>query len=316
MIYQNNNISIFLGDVILYKYSNEENTIVNTFEVHTKPVRDIAFDDDGNILFTVSKDKSIMLSDVETGKLRQFYENAHENPIYSLYVINDHLFATGDDDGTLKVWDLRTTNSSPLFSLRIVEDFISQILSNDAQKLLLATSGDGYLTSVNIGQRKLYVQSEPYEEELNQMGLFRNDSKLVVGTSKGNLYSYNWGEFGLHSDKFPGPKSGINCMIPITNRIACVAGEEGVIRAMHVVPGRNLGVVGQHSLGIETMDICNSGEFIASSSHDNDIRFWNIKYFEDFDEIKYNTKHNETKAKRHNLPSSRNVNAPDFFSDL
>ncbi|KAI9577386.1 hypothetical protein GQX74_013629, partial [Glossina fuscipes] len=40
--------------------------------------------------------------------------------------------------------------------------------------------------------------------------------------------------------------------IPITNRIACVAGEEGIIRAVHVALFRNLGVVGQHTMPIES----------------------------------------------------------------
>lgn len=52
--------------------------------------------------------------------------------------------------------------------------------------------------------RKLYVQSEQYDEELTCMGLFRNESKLVVGSSKGRFYNYNWDEFGLHSNMFPG----------------------------------------------------------------------------------------------------------------
>lgn len=50
----------------------------------------------------------------------------------------------------------------------------------------------------------MYVQSEPYDEELTCMGLFRNESKLVVGSSKGRFYNYNWGEFGLHGNMFPG----------------------------------------------------------------------------------------------------------------
>jgi WD40 repeat protein len=76
-----------------------------------------------------------------------------------------------------------------------------------------------------------------------------------------------------------------------------------------------LGVVGQHSLAVEAMDISHDGEIIASSSHDNDIRFWNIKYFEDFDEIDYNAKPSKT-AVRHNLPSSLAANRSDFFADL
>jgi hypothetical protein len=42
--------------------------------------------------------------------------------------------------------------------------------------------------------RKQYIQSEPYEEELSCSGIFRNESKLVVGSSKGNYYTFNWGQ--------------------------------------------------------------------------------------------------------------------------
>ncbi|KAJ9581791.1 hypothetical protein L9F63_003860 [Diploptera punctata] len=74
------------GDVVLYKYSNESNEILNSLELHTKACRDIEFSKDGDILFSSSKDKSIMLTDVNTGKLKNFYDNAHEDPIYCLLV--------------------------------------------------------------------------------------------------------------------------------------------------------------------------------------------------------------------------------------
>ena len=302
------------GDVALYEYSNEGNTLLRTIEVHAKACRDVEFTEDGCNILTCSKDKSIMVTDMETEKLKKFYESAHDEAINKLHVIDENIFATGDDSGTIKLWDLRTKNE--IFALKEVEDYITQILTNDAKKLLLVSSGDGYLTTINIAARKLYVQSEPYEEELNCMGIYRGDSKLVVGSSKGNLYTFNWGQFGYHCDKFPGVKSPMSEMVPITDRIGCVAGEEGIIRAVHIAPFRNLGVVGQHSMPIESMDINHSGEIIASSSHNNDVRFWNIKYFEEFGDIKYNEKHNSYKEKRHNLPSSKFSNTSDFFSDL
>ncbi|XP_037812620.1 WD repeat-containing protein 55 homolog [Lucilia sericata] len=307
-------LATITGDVSLYEYSNEGNKLLRTIEVHAKACRDVEFTQDGRNILTCSKDKSIMVTDMETEKLKKFYESAHEEAINKLHVLDENIFATGDDSGTVKLWDLRTKNE--IFSLKEVEDYITQILTNDAGKLLLVTSGDGYLTTINIAARKLYVQSEPYEEELTCMGIYRGDSKLVVGSSKGNLYTYNWGQFGYHCDKFPGVKSPMSEMIPITDRIACVAGEEGIIRAVHIAPFRNLGVVGQHSMPIESLDINHSGELIASSSHNNDVRFWNVKYFEEFGDIKYNEKHNSYKEKRHNLPSSKVSNASDFFSDL
>ncbi|EDW81631.1 uncharacterized protein Dwil_GK12179 [Drosophila willistoni] len=307
-------LATIIGDVHLYEYSNEENKLLKTIEVHAKACRDVEFTEDGRSLITCSKDKSVMITDMETEKLKKLYETAHDDAINKLLVLDERLFASGDDSGTVKLWDFRTKDS--IFELKEIEDQVTQMITNDQKKLLLATSADGYLTTFNIGARKLYVQSEPYEEELNCMGIYRGNSKLVVGTSKGRLYSYNWGYFGYHCDMYPGIKSPISLMIPITERIACVAGEDGNIRACHITPYRNLGVVGQHNMPIESMDINTNGELLASSSHNNDVRFWNVKYFEDFGDIKYNEKHNAYKDKRHNLPSSKCTNASDFFADL
>uniref|UniRef100_A0A182MU11 WD repeat-containing protein 55 homolog n=1 Tax=Anopheles culicifacies TaxID=139723 RepID=A0A182MU11_9DIPT len=303
-----------VGDVLMYKYSNEQNVLAATHELHTKAVRCVEYTCDGTSLISTGRERSIVVADTETGKFKRFWEGAHDEPVYSMAVIGEHLFATGDDNGMVKLWDLRQKDA--VFSLRPVEDFISSILSNNSQqKYLLMTSGDGLLTTINIAQRKMYVQSEPYEEELNCMGTFKRESKLIVGTSKGNYYTFNWGQFAYHCDAFTGPKASANRMVPITEQIAVMAGEDGFIRAMHLVPGRVLGIVGQHSMAVDAMDISGSGELIASSSHDNDVRFWNIKYFEDFDGIKYNSKP-DNRTLKHNLPSSQRVNAKDFFAGL
>lgn len=309
-------VATMSGDTFVYKYSVDECKLVQTLEMHTKAIRDIEFSLDGSVLYSTAKDKTILLSDVETGKFRREYTQAHTQPVSFMYIIDENMFATGDDDGCIKCWDGRDRSHAPIFSLKEVDDYITSMVTNDAKKNLVATSGDGYLTALNIGSRKLYVQSEPYDEELTCCGLFRNDSKLVVGTSKGRLYTYNWNEFGYHSNMYPGPKTPMSHMIPVTDRVAVVAGEEGVLRAMHCIPGRNLGVVGQHSLAVDAMDINHSGEYIASTCDNNEVKFWNIKYFEELDDIKYNDKQNKFKEQKHNLPSSKMGNAGDFFSDL
>lgn len=89
-------VGTLTGDVLVYKYSNDENTLVNTLEVHTKAIRDIEFNLDGTTLFSTSKDRSVMLSDVHTGKLKRFYDNAHEVPVYQMSVFDENLFATGN----------------------------------------------------------------------------------------------------------------------------------------------------------------------------------------------------------------------------
>lgn len=64
--------------IFRYKYGNEENELKSTIELHEKACRDIEFSEDGNVLFSTGKDKTIMLSDLETEKLIRIYNEAHE----------------------------------------------------------------------------------------------------------------------------------------------------------------------------------------------------------------------------------------------
>ncbi|KRT79714.1 WD40 domain-containing protein, partial [Oryctes borbonicus] len=233
------------GDVLLYKYTNEENTLLQTIELHEKACRSIDFSDDGNTLFSASKDKAIMLTDVETCKLKRFYENSHDVPVYTISVLNENLFGTGDDGGTIKLWDLRVNGDQSIFSLKKNEDYISNILTHSNEKYLFCSSGDGSLTTIDLKNRKFFMQSEEYEEELTSLGLFRDETKLLASSSKGNLFLYNWNEFGLHSDMFPGPKTAVNAIVPITENIVVTACEDGVLRAAHLFPHRYLGIVGR-----------------------------------------------------------------------
>lgn len=141
------------GDAVIYKYSVDGNVLVNTLELHVKAIRDIEFNHDGSVLYSASKDRSILMTNVETGKFIRCFDQAHEQPVSKMNVFDENLFATGDDDGTVKVWDIREKSNKPIFSLKEVDDYITSILTNDAKKILLTTSGDGYLTAINIGAR-------------------------------------------------------------------------------------------------------------------------------------------------------------------
>ncbi|XP_044750493.1 WD repeat-containing protein 55 homolog [Coccinella septempunctata] len=304
------------GDVHLYKYSLETNACLSTLELHTTSCRDVDFSHDGNVMFSVGSDKSIMMSDMETQKLIKFYEDAHEHPINCISVVGEHLYSTGDDEGNVRLWDPRV--DTQIYKARKNEDYISEMITNEEEQYLLCTSGDGSLTTFDLRKRNFLMQSEEYQEDLTCIGLFRHETKVLVGTNKGKLLLFNWNQFGLHSDIFPGPKTPINSLVPITENIVVTACDDGVLRATHLFPHRHLGIVGQHeNSSVEKVDICNNGTFVASFSPENDVRFWNIEYFEDFDKVdRKHKKHNSKKEMKNNLPSSKYGNASDFFSGL
>lgn len=62
-------VALITGDIAMYKYSLSECSVVSTYETHTKACRDVEFSDDGDTLYSASKDKGIVLTDVNTGEI-------------------------------------------------------------------------------------------------------------------------------------------------------------------------------------------------------------------------------------------------------
>lgn len=123
-------------------------------------------------------------------------------------------------------------------------------------------------------------------------------------------------------------------------------------RAVHLYPHRFIGTVGHHEHGfsVERLDISGEGELLASISHDQKIKFWNIKYLEvilicatftiaftcwrffsqemdynkrakPFHQRKIKMKRKDNKMRRaqeveYQLPSSQRGNRKDFFKGL
>ena len=163
---------------------------------------------------------------------------------------------------------------------------------------------------------------------------------------------FNWGEFGLHSADFPGHPDAINAVVAVTDNIVITACEDGAIRAVHLYPHRFIGTVGMHhhsgrdsdsgirsravDFPIEKLDVSAAGDIVASTSHDQRIKFWNISYLESMDYKKsrkpyfqskkaggkaFKVRRKDAKMQQasemeHQLPSSKRGNRGEFFKGL
>ena len=73
---------------------------------HKESVRSLDFSPSGNIVYAGGKDKSFSV--ISNGVVNGQLMDAHDEPINKIFHIeNDHVVATGDDDGLIKLWDLR-----------------------------------------------------------------------------------------------------------------------------------------------------------------------------------------------------------------
>jgi len=316
------------GEVSVFSYSNDENKLQKKLKLSKKTIRGVEFDGTGSSLLTISKDKTFRVLDVETWTVKEKYVKCHDSALYSCSSLDPHTAVTGDEDGFVKMWDSRQPATSVMTYKRF-DEYVSSFLKIDDHHLI-ASSGEGTIQSFDLRQKRPDVQSEVYESELNCLTTVRSNSKLVVGSGAGPLYLFSKDQYGLHSDQFPGHPDGVNCIIPVTDNVVMTGCEDGNIRAVHLYPHRFLGVVGHHEqeFPVERLDVNTSGEIIASISHDNRVKFWNVRYLEEMDYNKTkkpgvlpktafrskSRKQQLMKESEHQLPSSSRSNVKEFFS--
>ncbi|XP_032952365.1 WD repeat-containing protein 55 isoform X1 [Rhinolophus ferrumequinum] len=242
---------------------------------HLKSCRAVVFSEDGQKLVTVSKDKAIHVLDVEQGRLERRISKAHGAPINSLLLVDKNVLATGDDTGGIRLWDQR--KEGPLMDMRQHEEYIADMALDPDKKLLLTASGDGCLGVFNIKRRRFELLSEPQSGDLTSVTIMKCGRKVACGSSEGTIYLFNWNGFGATSDRFALRAESIDCMVPVTDSLLCTGSTDGVIRAVNILPNRVVGSVGQHAgEPVEELALSHCGRFLASSGHDQRLKFWDM----------------------------------------
>ena len=277
------------GAVELWKYGVDENKQIFSVNPHKGSCRGLEFNHDGTVLYTVSADccfRGIDGSGKETFKF-----TAHSSAINKMQCVTEHTFATGDDAGEVKIWDIRVGGQSPQMEWHVHEDFISGFAYSHEKHTLLSTSGDATLAAYDLrkGPGKDGTQgverSDDQEAEMHSISILKHGRKVVCGTQEGVLLVFTWGRWGDCSDRYPGHPETIDCMYKIDESTVMTGSSDGLIRAVSVQPNKMIGVLGDHEeFPVEGMYASTDGKFMASFSHDNLVRFNDISMFCDDDD--------------------------------
>ncbi|XP_037533156.1 WD repeat-containing protein 55 [Nematolebias whitei] len=303
------------GDVYAFSYSctEGENRELWSSGHHLKSCRQVRISDDGLQLYTVSRDKAVHMLDVERGQLVTRIRGAHLAPINSLLLVDQNILATGDDGGTLKVWDMR--RGTAIMDLKHHEDYISDITVDQAKRILLTASGDGTMGVFNIKRRRFELLSEYQSGDLTSVALMKRGRKVVCGSSEGTVYIFNWNGFGATSDRFALKAESVDCIVPITDSIMCTASMDGYIRAISVLPNRVIGCIGQH-VGEPIEEIAKSWDsrFLVSCGHDQLLKFWDVSSLPKTTVNEYRKR--KKKDGRMKSLTKKALGDDDFFSGL
>ena len=172
-------VGLIDGSTEVWQYNfGAPSTQVLRFQVHSGSVRGVSLSDDGHMLYSISADRSIKGINT-TGALAVNYENAHRKAINQLFFLSPTEFATGDDDGVVKLWDVRTPHAVMEYELH--EDFISSFAYNPDRSTLLSTAGDASMCAYDLRNQANTARSDEQESEIHCLQIIKDGKKVPEG---------------------------------------------------------------------------------------------------------------------------------------
>lgn len=266
------------GRLLLHSCTHDATALLHSIKAHDHehPCRAVRFSLGGDLILSSSTDKSILAVDVATGKAQARKRNAHDAAISRLAAVSESITASGDEDGILKLWDSR--QSDAIATLTPHTDYISDMAVCDAEHALLSTSGDGTLSLIDVRTRKVkHTSEDDADDELLSVSVVKGGKKVVCGTTSGVLNVWSWGYWNDCSDRFPGHPDSVTAVIKYDEDTILTASSDGLIRVLSVQPNKMLGVLGEHSdFDIERLAASTDRSLLASASHDNTVKVWNL----------------------------------------
>eukprot|EP00607_Mallomonas_marina_P000696 CAMPEP_0182430770 /NCGR_PEP_ID=MMETSP1167-20130531/43205_1 /TAXON_ID=2988 /ORGANISM="Mallomonas Sp, Strain CCMP3275" /LENGTH=328 /DNA_ID=CAMNT_0024616237 /DNA_START=415 /DNA_END=1404 /DNA_ORIENTATION=- len=227
-------------------------------------------------MYSISSDKSIVAVN-QLGQPILTYEDAHTESINKIINFSPNRLATGDDAGCVKIWDTRQSGHVMQFDLH--EDFVSGMTYVDDYNTLLTTGGDATLCAYDLRKKDLSARSDDQESELHCVQCIKHGKKVVCGTQNGVILVFSWGKWGDCSDRFPGHPATVDCMLKVDENSLLTGSSDGLIRLVSLQPNKVVGVIGDHEdFPVEGMSRTNDGAVLASYSHNEVVRFWDVSF--------------------------------------
>ncbi|KAL2643045.1 hypothetical protein R1flu_010632 [Riccia fluitans] len=277
-------VGLITGNLQLFKYgANTEPEKLWAVNAHTESCRGVRFAEGGRFILSASSDRSVLATDPETGITAARLTDAHSAAINRIVNATETTVATGDDEGTIKIWDTRQNSCVGTFDTH--EDFIADMEYVPASHQLLSASGDGTLSVCNLRRMKVDAQSQFAEDELLSVVVVKNGRKVVCGSQEGILLIYSWGYFADCSDRFVGHPNSVDALLKLDEDTLVTGSSDGMIRVVSILPNKMIGVIGEHAdFPVERLAFSSDKAILGSASHDNTVKLWDVRYLLEEDE--------------------------------
>lgn len=250
-----------------------KNPKVKKFAEHSDAVGAVAFSPDGLMLASGSKDKTIHIWDLATGKSLRTFEGDSSTVWSVAFDSNGTRLVTGTGFWRVMLWDLKTGQS--IRTLDHSASVWSVAISPDGQ-VIASASGDKTTKIWDAADGRL-IYNLPDHTDFVYSVAFSPDSKTLVSASKDKKITIVDVATGRLLNTLEGHADQVRSVAISPDGKTLVSGSyDESIKIWNLETGELIRSLKGHSDDIVSVAISPDGQFIASGSKDKTIKVWDL----------------------------------------
>jgi WD40 repeat protein len=272
-------VTSLLGDKTAYLWDITKNHEIVTLTGHTDGISTVAYNPDGRMVATGSRDESIRLWDVATGKEKNKL-TGHTGDIKTLVFSPDgHTLASSSEYGAVRLWDVSTGLNFALLKghQNSVENIVfsanGQMLAtlckdkrlrlwdvSAGRQITTFVSSMGVITAVAFTADNLRVAFADSHGEIRLMDIAsRRQLSLLPGHSTSKPPSIN------------------DLVFSPDGKILASAGTDQTIRLWNINEGMQIALLEGHTDRVKNIVFSPDGHILFSSGFDGTARIWDMR---------------------------------------
>lgn len=234
---------------------------------------DLSFNSDGQTVATNGQDGSILLWDMQTGSLNQWF--GHDAPVWTVrFNLTGQILASGSHDQTVRLWDVQTHRC--LRVLRGHQDGVRAIAFDaDGQRLASGSSDQTIrLWDVQTGEGLRVLRG--HTGGVFTLTFDADGQRLVSGSFDQTIRLWNL-QTGNSVRVLRGHTGGVWSIAfsPDGQTLASGSGDR-TIRLWNLQTGNCLKVLHEHTSWVTSVIFSSDGQVVVSGSDDRTIKLWDV----------------------------------------
>ena len=290
-----------------------KNAKVKNFAQHSDAVGSVAFSPDGLMLASGSKDKTIQIWDLATGKSIRTFPGDSSTVWSVAFDSSGTKLATGTGFWRVMLWDLKTgqatrtldhtasvwsvalspdgkliasgsgdkttkisdaTNGSLIYNLPDHTDFVYSVAFTPDGKSLVSASKDKKITIVDVATGKLLKTIEGHGDQVRSIAITPDGKTIVSGSYDESIKIWNLETGDLMRSIKGHSDDVVSVAISPDGKFIASGSKDKTIKIWDLATGELLNTLTGHTDEVYVVTFSPDGKTIASGSKDNTIKLW------------------------------------------